>query len=122
MNIPEIYDPQIINKGWGSELLVRNNSYCGKILRYNKDATSSFHFHVSKTETFFILRGKVLLSWTNPLNGKIEQNTVESGKCIHLNRGTTHQITAVEETDIMEISSYDMPEDTYRIQPGDSQK
>ena len=35
-----------VEKGWGSELIwATNDKYAGKLLRFNKDARFSMHFH-----------------------------------------------------------------------------
>ena len=47
-----------INKGWGSELIwATNDKYCGKLLKFNKDARFSMHFHAEKDESWYVLDG-----------------------------------------------------------------
>ena len=54
---------QRVYKVWGSELWVVNNEkYCGKLLYLDKGATSSYHFHKKKQETFYALHGQVALT------------------------------------------------------------
>ena len=55
-----------VDKKWGSELwIVNNDKYCGKLLIVEPNHTCSMHFHKDKTETFFIIRGRLLLTIMN---------------------------------------------------------
>jgi hypothetical protein len=37
-----------VEKGWGHELIwVTNDKYCGKLLKFNKGAKFSMHFHAT---------------------------------------------------------------------------
>ena len=43
-----------VQKGWGHELIwATNDKYCGKLLKFNKGARFSMHFHAEKEETWF---------------------------------------------------------------------
>jgi len=106
----------IINKVWGSELIICNsNLYCGKILKLKKGYRCSNHYHVLKHETFFILSGKV----------KMEYGTSDGQllKCIEMRRGdsivfpqfVSHRFTGLEDSEILEISTQDFKEDSYRF-------
>ncbi len=45
-----------VNKVWGSEeWIVNNSTYCGKILNIKKGYRSSIHYHKNKHETFYLL-------------------------------------------------------------------
>ena len=51
-------------KIWGEELWITNNSkYCGKILRFKKDASFSMHYHIIKEETWLVSKGKLLFDY-----------------------------------------------------------
>mgnify|MGYP003334401194 CR=1 FL=1 len=53
-----------VEKGWGSEFIfATNDKYCGKLLKFNKDARFSMHFHAEKDETWFVLSGKFLVRY-----------------------------------------------------------
>ena len=52
-----------VEKAWGFELIIVNCAeYCGKLLFLRKSATSSYHVHRKKKETFFCLDGQVGLT------------------------------------------------------------
>ena len=41
-----------VEKGWGHEFIfATNDKYCGKLLKFNKSAKFSMHFHTHKDET-----------------------------------------------------------------------
>lgn len=52
-----------VEKVWGKEIwLVNTDLYCGKLLLLNQGATSSYHYHNNKVETFYAYRGMVKLT------------------------------------------------------------
>ena len=112
--------PQHIKKNWGYELVFANdepNNYCGKILHFNKGEKFSMHFHDVKVETFYILNGKLKLSLLdlNSKDGEVFTDTIETGSCLDLPRLQPHQIEALEESDVIEASTFHRDEDSYRI-------
>jgi mannose-6-phosphate isomerase-like protein (cupin superfamily) len=116
-------------KAWGSEeWIVNRPEYCLKILRFNKGAKFSYHFHDLKVETWYLQSGKILLK-TKDLNSskdfeyKLDANFkhIKFDGVIHVPRLVPHQIEALEETVIYEVSTQHFEEDSYRIAPGDSQ-
>ena len=47
-------------KGWGHELWIHNDEqYCGKLLSFDARKRCSFHYHIEKTETFFLRSGRI---------------------------------------------------------------
>ena len=108
---------QIINKPWGYEkILVNNNLYCGKILHIDKDKGFSWQYHKTKDETFYILSGKCLLFFSN------ENNIMHAftkkllpEEVFRIFPFTRHKIIALEDTEIIEISTQHFNEDTYRL-------
>ena len=55
---------KVVNKTWGRETwIVNTEDYCGKKM-YVKDMWSSsgkYHYHMIKDETFYVLRGGLIL-------------------------------------------------------------
>ena len=48
-----------VKKVWGKELWIVNcDKYCGKLLYLDKGATSSYHYHKEKQETFYVIGDK----------------------------------------------------------------
>lgn len=112
----------IVQKGWGHEIVIINNEkYCGKILHFNKDAKFSMHYHIKKTETWYVQSGKFTFKWINTSNADILTEELLPGDIITNNIGEPHQIICNEEGDIFEVSTTHYDEDSYRVMKGDSQ-
>jgi mannose-6-phosphate isomerase-like protein (cupin superfamily) len=115
---------QIVEKGWGREIIfVNNEKYCGKLLCFDKAGSKgSMHFHGKKTETWYVQQGSFIVYYIN---------TANANKCSSvLNQGDTwtnevfepHQLEALEDDSIVfEVSTHDDPHDSYRVEKGDSQ-
>lgn len=109
-------------KKWGYEdWLVNNEEFCGKILHFNKGAKFSGHFHGEKQEIQYCYRGKLILRYTDE-QANILEREINVGDIINIPRFQVHQLEAIEESDIFEVSSEHREEDSYRVWPGDSQK
>ena len=112
----------IVPKGWGHEVIIVNNEkYCGKILHFKKDAKFSMHYHIKKTETWYVQSGKFVFKWINTSNANISSEDLLPGDIITNKIGEPHQIICIEEGDIFEVSTTHFDEDSYRVMKGDSQ-
>ena len=111
----------ITPKGWGREVHVHNNQdYCGKLLEVHEGGTCSLHFHINKAETFYVLKGRIALSLFYDLHE--EEVTLNEGDAIDIPPFLAHSFRGLEESTILEISTFDDPNDSVRIAPGDSQR
>ena len=118
-----ITKPTIHNKAWGSEeWIINNNLYCGKLLNFNEGAKFSMHFHMRKTETWYVLSGLFELIIINTANANKESLNLHNGDIITITPGMPHQLIAKEKGTILEISTTHYEEDSYRVEKGDSQK
>jgi mannose-6-phosphate isomerase-like protein (cupin superfamily) len=112
-----------VNKGWGSELIwATNDKYCGKLMKFNKDAKFSMHFHSQKDETWYVLSGKFEVKYIMTQDASIESQILEKGSVWRNEPLEPHQLICLEEGTIIEVSTPDSVEDNYRVMPGDSQK
>ena len=112
-----------VEKGWGHETIIVNNDlYCGKILHFLKGAKFSMHFHMKKTETWYVASGSFTFLWINTENADIIEEKLQPGDTITNNVGDPHQIICLEEGDIYEVSTTHFDSDSYRVKKGDSQK
>ena len=112
-----------VNKGWGSELIwATNDKYCGKLMRFNKDAKFSMHFHAQKDETWYVLSGKFEVKYIMTQDASMKSQILEIGSVWRNEPLEPHQIICLEEGTIIEVSTPDSVEDNYRVMPGDSQK
>ena len=108
-------------KGWGYEIWITNKeSYCGKILVFRTNKKFSWHYHKIKDETFFINSGSFILyhSWGDDLSAA-EQLKLNLGDIFHVPAGLRHQLVALEESSVFEISTQHFEQDSYRITKGD---
>jgi mannose-6-phosphate isomerase-like protein (cupin superfamily) len=112
-----------VEKGWGSELIwATNDKYCGKLLKFNKGAKFSMHFHAQKDETWYILSGEFNLRVIDTEKANTTIIKLLPGDTWRNEPMVPHQLICVEEGTVIEVSTPDSVEDNYRIEPGDSQK
>lgn len=112
-----------VEKGWGHELIFANEPlYCGKILHFENGGTTSMHFHDKKVETFYVLSGKFYITTINTHDATSNTIHLIPGDKMDIPRLFPHQIKSVEEGDIIEVSTHDDANDSYRIVEGSSQR
>jgi len=115
----KILNSEIVKKGWGKEIIFVNNSeYCGKILCFNKGKRFSMHYHVKKKETWYIAKGKFIFSWIDPEKGITNTEYLNVGDVITNERGEAHQLEALEDSQVFEVSTPHQDNDSYRIYKG----
>ena len=103
-----------VEKPWGYELLwAITDRYVGKIIHVNAGHALSLQYHERKDETILVWSGKVVLEVKE--NGELVQREMASGKSIHLAPGTVHRITAIEESDLVEVSTPEL-DDVIRLE------
>lgn len=108
-------------KNWGYERwIVNNEKYCGKLLYFNKGKRCSWHKHAIKHETFYLQSGKMILKYS--FDDDLENaNTREliPGDTFEISVGLTHQMIAIENSELFEFSTQHFDSDSIRIQKGD---
>ena len=110
---------EIVPKGWGIEIIfVNNNEYCGKILCFNKGKAFSMHYHLKKKETWYVNKGKFILHWIETENGTLHTEYLNVGDVITNERGEAHQLIALEDSEVFEVSTKHYDEDSFRIWKG----
>lgn len=114
--------PQRYEKKWGYEIWIHNEEdYCGKILHFKKGGKFSMHYHVIKNETWYVSSGEFILRGINPDSADEYEKLLKVGDVVEVKRGIPHQLEAIEESDIFEISTQHFEDDSYRVKKGDSQ-
>ncbi len=114
---------ELHSKDWGSENWLHNSpDLCVKILSFNEGARFSLHFHREKEEVFYILSGTVELERRDTETGEQFIDSFGPGEAILIPRLVPHRITAVTRARILEASTHHEDSDSYRVEPGDSQK
>ena len=112
--------PEIVVKGWGKEIIfVNNDDYCGKILCFDKGKRFSMHYHLKKKETWYVNKGTFLLIWIKTENGITYTEELNPGDVITNERGDPHQLIALEDAEVFEVSTKHYDDDSFRIWKGD---
>ena len=114
----DIKTPKRVEKNWGHELWVHNDSeYCGKLLVFTKDRNRfSMHYHLQKKETWYIQEGRFQFNYIDVENGKLKGTQLEKGQSVVIERGQPHQLIALEANSIVfEVSTEHFDEDSYRV-------
>ncbi|MAG91153.1 hypothetical protein CMO83_05450 [Candidatus Woesearchaeota archaeon] len=97
-----------VPKVWGREIWIVNRDYCGKKLVLNKGFRCSMHHHKSKDETFYILKGKVLLEIG------MQKTIMLPGDSMLIKPNQKHRFTGLEDSEIIEFSTHHEDSDSYR--------
>jgi len=112
---------KFVPKGWGWELWIENNEkYCGKKLFFLKEKKLSFHYHLLKTETFWLESGELLVEYGYDDDiTKAEKIILKPGDRFHVPIGLRHRMTGLLDTVMFEFSTHHEDSDSYRIIKGD---
>lgn len=100
-----------VDKEWGEEIwLVNGEKYCGKLLILDKGATSSYHCHNIKEETFFCIEGYARLTVEDK-----EYVLAPFTRAKTIKPGEYHKFYGITEAVLIEISTHHEEEDVVRI-------
>ena len=111
---------EIVPKGWGKEIIfVNNEEYCGKLLCFEKDKKFSMHYHIKKKETWYVSKGSFILIWVETDSGTTHTEYLKVGDVITNERGEPHQLIALEDSEVFEVSTKHYDEDSFRMWKGD---
>ena len=112
-----------VKKGWGHELIwATNDKYCGKLMKFNKGAKFSMHFHAEKDESWYVLDGLFMIKFIETKDASLHEVTLKAGEVWRNRPLQPHQVICLEEGTIIEVSTPDSVQDNYRVLPGDSQQ
>ena len=104
-----------VDKPWGNELIwAVTDRYVGKILHIKKGHSLSLQYHVKKDETVMVLSGK--MAFVHYGEGEPPTTTVlEPRVPFHVTPGLRHRMTALEDTDVVEVSTTEL-DDVVRLE------
>jgi quercetin dioxygenase-like cupin family protein len=112
-----------IPKGWGHEIIIINDPlYCGKILVFKKGAKFSMHYHKIKDETWYVNSGEFIYRWIDLDNGELHEQNLKQGDTVRQLPTQPHQLEALTDGEVFEVSTQHFDTDSFRIWKGDSQK
>lgn len=103
----------IVSKEWGhEEWIVNKPAYCGKKLVFKAGYQCSMHHHKIKDETFYIQSGRMILEIE--YNGKSSTRIMTPGDTAHIVPNMWHRLSAIDNAEVIEFSTFHMEEDSYR--------
>jgi len=103
-----------VDKPWGHELIwAHTDRYVGKILHIEAGEALSLQYHRVKDETIMVLRGR--LRFEHFAEGAEPAVTeLAPHQPFHIGPGVRHRMTAVEDTDVLEVSTPEL-DDVVRL-------
>ncbi len=103
-----------VDKPWGYELhWAKTERYVGKVLHVNAGHALSLQYHNRKDETIYLYAGKMLFEVEE--NGQLTKREMGPGDVFHVTPKTVHRMTAIEDCDILEVSTPEL-DDVVRLE------
>lgn len=105
----------VVPKPWGHELIwAHTDRYVGKILHIKAGEALSLQYHRVKDETIMVLSGRLQLVFFS--DGEAPRSR-ELGprEPFHLPPGLRHRMIALEDTDVLEVSTPEL-DDVIRLE------
>ena len=102
-----------VEKPWGYELhWAKTAKFVGKIIHVNAGHALSLQYHNIKDETIMVWAGKIKLE----IKEKDDMSVREllPLERVHIPPGTGHRMTAIEDSDILEVSTSEL-DDVVRL-------
>jgi mannose-6-phosphate isomerase len=104
-----------VEKPWGYELhWAKTDRYVGKVLHVFAGHALSLQYHNRKDETIYLYSGRMLFD-IGPQGGPLERREMKPGDSVHVTPKTVHRMTALEDCDILEVSTPDL-DDVVRLE------
>lgn len=102
-----------VEKPWGYELIwARTDRYVGKVIHVRAGHALSLQYHERKDETILLWRGR--LRFHQGTGDAARDWEMQPGERVHIAPGTVHRMTAVEDSDLFEVSTPEL-EDVVRL-------
>ena len=109
------YGPRHVPKPWGHETIwAVTDRYVGKILHVRAGESLSLQYHQKKEETIRILSGLLRLE-VGREGESLRAVELRPGDGWHIVPGLRHRMTAVEDTDVLEVSTPEL-DDVVRLE------
>lgn len=110
-----MHEPTTVDKPWGHELIwAKTSHYVGKILHVRAGEALSLQYHCVKDETIMVLSGRLQFEF---FAGDDPPSVRELGprEPFHVTPGLRHRMIAIEDTDVLEVSTPEL-DDVVRLQ------
>ena len=119
---PKVCEGCKVPKGWGEEIIIENNEmYCGKLLIFKKGCKFSMHYHLIKDETWYVDKGEFIYRWIDTESAETIEQKLKPGDVVRQRVGQPHQLIALTDGTVFEVSTQHFDEDSYRVVRGDTQ-
>jgi mannose-6-phosphate isomerase len=106
---------QRVEKPWGYELWwAETPHYAGKILHVEAGHRLSLQMHREKDESSYLLSGRLVLTH-GPSAEELTTEEIGPGSTWRVEPGTVHTIEALEDSDVLEVSTPHL-DDVVRLQ------
>jgi quercetin dioxygenase-like cupin family protein len=103
-----------VDKPWGYELRwARTDRYVGKVIHVNAGHALSLQYHNIKEETILLWSGRLLFEIQE--SGTLVSREMKPGDRVHVTPKTVHRMTAIEDSDIFEVSTPEL-DDVVRLE------
>jgi mannose-6-phosphate isomerase-like protein (cupin superfamily) len=79
------------------------------------------HFHILKQESWYVNKGKFLFNWIDTQTAEKKSCEMNIGDSVTIEVGLPHQLIALEDGEIFEVSTQHFDTDSYRVEKGTSQ-
>jgi len=110
--------PKTVEKPWGREIWFADQAaYAGKILEVKKGRRLSLQYHERKTETLYLVSGKMVLTFRALAPGETPSAALITaadrrdwlpGQSVHIPARTIHRFEALEDSFLIESSTPDL--------------
>ena len=103
-----------VEKPWGYELhWAKTDRYVGKVLHVTAGHALSLQYHNVKDETIYVYSGRMLFEIER--DGVLTRQEMGAGDSVHVVPKTVHRMTAIEDCDILEVSTPEL-DDVVRLE------
>ena len=97
-------DMKRVDKPWGYEIhWAKTDRYVGKIIHVNAGHALSLQYHNIKDETILLYSGRLLFEIQE--GESLVKREMKPGEFVHITPKTIHRMTAIEDSDIFEVST-----------------
>jgi mannose-6-phosphate isomerase-like protein (cupin superfamily) len=104
-----------VDKPWGYEIRwAVTDRYLGKILHVNRGEALSLQYHEQKDECLYLASGVLDLELGDG-SGALQRYRLQVGDTVRITPGTRHRMTAIEDSDIFEVSTPEI-DDVVRLE------
>lgn len=105
----------VVDKPWGHELIwAKTDAYVGKILHIKAGEALSLQYHRVKDETIMVLSGRMELTYFADGEPPTTRE-LSPRESFHITTGLRHRMVAIEDTDVLEVSTTEL-DDVVRLE------